>query len=182
PPPPPPPPILLLRSSSSMPDSSLPPRGRMPSGGSPAPRPLMLRCVRRLREAGLTVAALTNNYAPGPPSSEAERIRREEEHAAFAARFDHFIRESRVVGLSKPDPKIYSLALRQIGCQASEAIFLDDIKVNLKAPAQMGVHTILVRNETECSFHEALRELEVVSGVKLLDGSTNVDELPASRL
>lgn len=143
-------------------------------------RPLMVQCVRRLREAGLTVAALTNNYDTGPPRSEAERVRQEEEHSNFVALFDHFI-ESRVVGLSKPDPKIYSLALQQIGCKASEAIFLDDIKVNLKAPAHMGIHTILVRNDTECSFHEALRELEDVSGVKLLDDTT-VGELPVSRL
>src|SRR5205814_881793 len=56
-------------------------------------RPPMVRAIRRIRERGLRVGALTNNWAteqPQPPSPLREL-------------FDVFV-ESRAVGMRKPDP------------------------------------------------------------------------------
>mmetsp|Transcript_84256 Transcript_84256/g.235124 ORF Transcript_84256/g.235124 Transcript_84256/m.235124 type:complete len:248 (-) Transcript_84256:292-1035(-) len=130
-------------------------------------RPLMIRTLHRLRAAGWIVAALTNNFDMPKAADPTKQARADAEHANFVALFDHFI-ESRVVGLSKPDPRFYEHALRTIGCRADEAIFLDDLGLNLKPARRMGMHTILVKNTSDVSFHEALRELEHITGVSLL--------------
>ena len=50
------------------------------------------------------------------------------------------------VGLAKPDPAIYRLALNRLGFEAHEVIFIDD-QPGILAPAQaMGMHTVLARN------------------------------------
>jgi FMN phosphatase YigB (HAD superfamily) len=65
--------------------------------------------------------------------------------------------------------RFYEYAFDSIGCKAADVIFLDDIGLNLKAARKLGVHTILVKNTTPTSFHAALRELQDVTGVSLLD-------------
>mmetsp|Transcript_31921 Transcript_31921/g.85418 ORF Transcript_31921/g.85418 Transcript_31921/m.85418 type:complete len:238 (-) Transcript_31921:143-856(-) len=142
------------------------------------PRPQMLEALRRLREAGLCVAALTNNFDTDPLPDPEVQAQAEEEHRHFVSYFDHFI-ESRVVGLSKPDPRFYEYALKQIGCASFDAVFLDDLGANLKVAKALGIHTILVKNDSATSYLRALRDLEDVTGVKLIsDGSAP----PLSRL
>merc|ERR1711964_762061 len=133
-------------------------------------RPLMIRTLRRLRAAGFTIAALTNNFHSTPMVDPKLQAAGDREHAKFVALFDHFI-ESRVVGLSKPDLRFYQHALRVIGCAPEDAIFLDDIGLNLKPAKHLGIHTILVKNTTDSSFHLALKELEDITGVVLLDSA-----------
>mmetsp|Transcript_82743 Transcript_82743/g.255740 ORF Transcript_82743/g.255740 Transcript_82743/m.255740 type:complete len:237 (-) Transcript_82743:43-753(-) len=131
-------------------------------------RPLMIRTLRRLRDAGFKLVALTNNYDTEPLPDPKEQAKAEVEHQKFVGLFDHFV-ESRVVGLSKPDRRFYEHALGEAGCSASDAIFLDDIGANLKTARILGIHTILVRNDTDTSFHDAVRELQTLTGVALLD-------------
>lgn len=52
--------------------------------------------------------------------------------------------ESCVVGLRKPDPLIYSIALDKLGVKGEEAVFLDDIGSNLKPAQDLGIRTIKV--------------------------------------
>jgi len=101
--------------------------------GECGPRPAMLTAIDRIRERGLRVGALTNNWA----SDEADRTR------ALEDRFHVFIESSRV-GLRKPDPRIYEHACGELGVTASETIFLDDIGRNLKTARQLGMVTIKV--------------------------------------
>ncbi len=42
----------------------------------------------------------------------------------------------------KPDPKIYDYACKAIGIEPNEAIFLDDIGMNLRSANQLGMSTI----------------------------------------
>ena len=49
-----------------------------------------------------------------------------------------------MVGLRKPDPRIYEHACRCLGIEAREAVFLDDIGSNLKAARALGMTTIKV--------------------------------------
>ena len=79
----------------------------------------MLTAISRIRARGLRVAALTNNW----PNEGENPIR---------AHFDVFI-ESSVVGLRKPDPRIYRLVCRELGIEPAAAAFLDDIGRNLKS-------------------------------------------------
>jgi len=111
-------------------------------------RPRMLAAVRRLREEGLAVAALTNNWKGLDAPSVA----------------DHFdvVVESCVEGVRKPEPEIYRITLARLGVAPGEAVMLDDIGVNLKTALNMGMTTIKVTDPTD-----ALEELGALVGVSL---------------
>ncbi len=59
----------------------------------------------------------------------------------FEDAFDFMI-ISAEVGLVKPDPRIFSLALEKLGVRADEAIFVDDMRLNVEAARRMGLHSI----------------------------------------
>ena len=46
--------------------------------------------------------------------------------------------------MRKPDPSFYELACETLGVEPDEAVFLDDLGVNLKPAAAMGMTTIKV--------------------------------------
>jgi epoxide hydrolase-like predicted phosphatase len=125
------------------------------------PRNAMLRAIKRLRDAHLRVAALTNNWATPEDAEDTEQT--DTASAEFREHFDVFV-ESRVEGLRKPDPKIYALTCERLGVTPDGCVFLDDIGSNLKTARKMGIATIKVENP-----EEALRELEVLVGLPLLD-------------
>jgi putative hydrolase of the HAD superfamily len=114
------------------------------------PRPVMLEAVRRLRAAALRVAALTNNW-----------IAEDDGTRVLAPHFDVFV-ESAVVGLRKPDPRIYEHTCRALEVTPPEAVFLDDIGLNLKAARALGMTTIKVDEPDE-----ALDALGAVTGLAL---------------
>ena len=123
------------------------------------PRPRMLEAIRRLRAAGLRVAALTNNWVaetPRAPASETMKAR-------LTAHFDVFV-ESAVVGLRKPDPRIYALVCDKLGLPPARVAFLDDIGRNLKPARELGMATIKV-DDPEQALRElgALLDLDLVS-------------------
>jgi putative hydrolase of the HAD superfamily len=117
-----------------------------------APRPQMLEAVRRIRSRGLRAAVLTNNWVGEEVGTD-----------VLKPHFDAFV-ESSVVGLRKPDPKIYQHACEAVGVAPTEAVFLDDIGSNLKAARALGMTTIKVDDPDD-----ALRELETVLGLELLE-------------
>jgi putative hydrolase of the HAD superfamily len=120
-----------------------------------APRAVMLTAIARLRDEGLRIGALTNNWAHTDDSGQNDGTR------ALRELFDVFI-ESSVEGLRKPDPAIYRLACDRLGAHPEEMVFLDDIGPNLKPARAMGMATIKV-NEPE----PAVEELEEVLGLRL---------------
>ncbi|HEY7625839.1 MAG TPA: HAD-IA family hydrolase, partial [Ilumatobacteraceae bacterium] len=65
------------------------------------------------------------------------------EIAAIMARFDVIV-ESRVVGVRKPEPRFYEIACELLSVTPPECVFLDDLGVNLKPAAAMGMTTIKV--------------------------------------
>lgn len=115
-------------------------------------RPAMLEAIDRIRAAGLRVAAVTNNWVQASGGTLGEDVR---------SHFDVFI-ESAVVGMHKPDPAIYELALSELQVDADEAVFLDDIGRNLKSAAALGITTIKVVSE-----EQALGDLEALLGFGL---------------
>jgi putative hydrolase of the HAD superfamily len=116
------------------------------------PRPAMLTAITRLRAAGLRTAALTNNW-----------IAEGEGTGTLRPYFDVFV-ESAVVGLRKPDPRIFTLACEQLGVAPNDTVFLDDIGLNLKAARALGMTTIKVSDPDA-----ALGELQALVGVPLGD-------------
>ena len=116
------------------------------------PRPVMIEALRRLKAHGFRTGALTNNWVSDGP----RRPHPVREH------FEVFI-ESSVVGMRKPDPRIYELACRELGVTPARAAFLDDIGSNLKPARALGMATIKV-DEPEA----ALRELSGLVGFDLV--------------
>jgi len=110
----------------------------------------MLEAIRRCRSR-LKTALITNNVAAmsdgGTPML-----------SMVDGLFDVVI-ESSKTGLRKPDPRIYELACEQLGVPAHEIVFLDDLGINLKPAAQMGMTTIKVVDPDT-----ALRDLEAAVG------------------
>ena len=111
------------------------------------------RAITRIRDAGLRTAALTNNWP-----------RSEDGVAAVngdGLGFDVVI-ESAVVGLRKPDPRIYELVLRELDVDAAAAVFLDDLGINLKPARALGMTTIKVIDPDQ-----ALAELAATLGFEV---------------
>ncbi len=52
--------------------------------------------------------------------------------------------ESSKAGVRKPEPAFYERACHLLGIQPAEAVFLDDLGINLKPAAAMGMTTIKV--------------------------------------
>ncbi|MCZ7530053.1 MAG: HAD family phosphatase [Acidimicrobiia bacterium] len=125
------------------------------------PRPAYLKAIALIRSAGLSTAALTNNWA-GPPVSGADPT--DPTAVALDALADTFdvVIESAVVGLRKPDLAIYELTCTELGVSPPEAVFLDDIGANLKPARALGMHTIKVTDPDA-----ALTELSGVLGFPL---------------
>jgi putative hydrolase of the HAD superfamily len=59
--------------------------------------------------------------------------------------FDHLI-ISAEVGVIKPDPRIYHLALDRMGIAPAEAVFTDDVIENVEAARALGMHAIHYQN------------------------------------
>lgn len=88
-----------------------------------------IRSQRPLRKTGL----ISNIWKDG------RRWLEDRWHALDA--FDVII-ASAEVGLMKPDPGIYRLALERLGVHASEAVFVDDMPANVDAARAVGMHAL----------------------------------------
>ena len=64
--------------------------------------------------------------------------------------------------MHKPDLRFYELACEQLAIEPTEAVFLDDLGVNLKPARALGMTTIKVGDPTA-----ALAELAAVVGFPL---------------
>lgn len=119
---------------------------------SGAVRPEMVTALDRVIEAGYRTACLTNNVAGGSPRPEVD---------AIMARFDHVI-ESSKVGVRKPELRFYELACELVGVGPEQCAYLDDLGVNLKPAAAMGMTTIKV-----LTAEQAITDLEAALGIGL---------------
>ena len=99
----------------------------------------MLTLVRELRKT-CTTALLTNFPA------HVHDFMKRSWHMDGA--FDHII-VSADVKLIKPDPRIYQLSLERVGCQAHEAVFIDDRKINVDAAQALGIKGILFKSKAK---------------------------------
>ena len=66
------------------------------------------------------------------------------------------------MGVRKPEVRFYELACELLAVTPVECVFLDDLGVNLKPAAAMGMKTIKV-----ASAAQALGELQHVLGIDL---------------
>jgi putative hydrolase of the HAD superfamily len=77
------------------------------------------------------------------------------------ARFEHVI-ESSKAGVRKPDPRIYVMMCDALGLEPDACVYLDDLGVNCKPAAQLGMAAIKVTGEAQ-----ALADLSALVGTPL---------------
>lgn len=56
---------------------------------------------------------------------------------------------SNKTGYLKPEPEIFNLALKKLGTQPKETLFIDDSKINILAAQQLGMITVLATTPRE---------------------------------
>ena len=110
-------------------------------------RPEMVAMLDRVKHAGYKVACLTNNVLGGDGERAGDDAR-SVAVAAIMSRFDVTV-ESSKVGVRKPEPRFYEIACEMLGVRPDECIFLDDLGINLKPAAAMGMITIKVTSASQ---------------------------------
>ncbi len=91
--------------------------------------------LSRLRRAGLRLGVVSNSDG------------RCEEALVTAGLRDHFevVIDSELVGVEKPDPRIFALALDRLGLTAAEAVYVGDIyEVDVVGARRAGLEAILL--------------------------------------
>lgn len=102
-------------------------------------RPDMVAALDHVIASGFRTACLTNNVVSTSPDPSPRQI----EVAAIMGKFDHVV-ESSKVGCRKPEPRFYEIACELLDVSPTECVFLDDLGINLKPAAAMGMRTIKV--------------------------------------
>ena len=112
--------------------------------------PAMVDTVRQLRAAGYRTALLTNNAREWEPTWRGL--------IPVDELFDVVV-DSSVVGLRKPDPRIYELTCERLGLPPEECIFVDDLECNVEAAAALGIEVVHCTDPTAASDVVARRLL-----------------------
>jgi putative hydrolase of the HAD superfamily len=121
-------------------------------------RPAMVEaldlCKRRFK-----VGCITNNMAQGHGAGMQATREGAARTREIMARFDHVI-ESSKAGVRKPDPRIYQMMCDRLGLAPKACVYLDDLGVNCKPAAALGMTAIKVVSEAQ-----ALADLARVTGL-----------------
>ena len=115
---------------------------------SGAVRPRMVAALDACRAAGLMLGCITNNAPVGQGAGMARDQATSDTVAAILARFDHVI-ESSKAGVRKPDPRIYAMMVDALAVAPEACIYLDDLGINCKPAAAMGMTAIKVIGEAQ---------------------------------
>ncbi len=108
------------------------------------PNEAMIAFMAALRDEGYRMALLTNNVREW-----------ELRWRALAPVDDIFelVVDSAFVGVRKPDPEIYELAVSGLGLPPGECLFVDDIEINCVAAREAGMSAVVFR-DTEQAIAE----------------------------
>jgi putative hydrolase of the HAD superfamily len=106
-------------------------------------RPEMVAALDMLKSKGFALGCITNNVRSGKGAGMAVSDEKAAAISAVMATFDHII-ESSKVGVRKPDPRIYAMMCAALAVSPSQCIYLDDLGINCKPAAAMGMAAIKV--------------------------------------
>lgn len=123
-------------------------------------RPRMVAALKQFKQH-LRNACLTNNVKHGKGPGMATDPARAQSIAEVMTLFDLVV-ESSVEGVRKPQPEAYRLVIERLGVDPSRMLFLDDLGINLKPAAKMGMTTVKVLSE-----EQALADLSRLTGIDL---------------
>lgn len=111
-------------------------------------RPRVVAALHDCKARGLKVGCITNNVRTGHGAGMSGDPEKAATVAGIMASFDLVI-ESSKSGVRKPDPRIYRMMIDVLGVPAAECIYLDDLGVNCKPAAELGMHAIKVTGEAQ---------------------------------
>ena len=121
-------------------------------------RPRMVEALK-LCKRHYKVACITNNMAQGHGPGMAASAEGASRSAGIMALFDVIV-ESSKAGVRKPDPRIYQMACELIGSEPAACVYLDDLGINCKPAAELGMKAIKVVTEAQ-----ALDDLAAATGL-----------------
>jgi putative hydrolase of the HAD superfamily len=112
------------------------------------PNQPMIDLMRALRARGLRMALLTNNVREWEPLWRS---------MLPVDEIFEVVVDSAFVGMRKPDPPIYELAVERLGDElaASQCLLVDDVLVNVEAARELGMRTVHFRDN-----EQAIAEIE----------------------
>ena len=111
-------------------------------------RAAMVAALDTLKAKGYKIGCITNNVQTGSGAGMAGTSEKAADVAAIMARFDHVI-ESSKAGIRKPDPRIYAMMCEALSVAPEACIYLDDLGINCKPAAAMGMTAIKVESEAQ---------------------------------
>jgi putative hydrolase of the HAD superfamily len=111
-------------------------------------RPKMVAALDAVRAAGFKTGCITNNVKAGSGAGMARSAEKADAVADVIARFDHVI-ESSKAGVRKPDPRIYLMMCEALDVNPAACVYLDDLGINCKPAAALGMHAIKVTGEDQ---------------------------------
>lgn len=166
------------------------------AAASRVPVPEMIAAAEELRRRGVKVAAVSNDFLVEPGfvlggrdqsdghsstdtiissgvwgggiSGDAKNKGRGSVYALLPSLCDAVVLSS-TIGCRKPAPRIYQDACALLGVfSPSEAVFVDDIRANVRAAKDLGMRAVWVQPGGAVEIRNAIEELEAVTGVTTL--------------
>lgn len=122
-------------------------------------RPRMINVLKTCK-ANFSIACITNNVRSGQGPGMAKSAEKASAVADVMQLFDLVV-ESSIEGIRKPNPRIYTLTCERLGVEPAQAVFLDDLGINLKPAKALGMQTIKVLSESQ-----AINELANITGLR----------------
>ena len=111
-------------------------------------RPKVVEALKAIKARGFKTGCITNNVQTGHGTGMASSSDKAAQVAAIMGEFDAVI-ESSKAGVRKPDPKIYRMMCDLLKVEPAACVYLDDLGVNCKPAAQMGMRAIKVTGEAQ---------------------------------
>ena len=95
----------------------------------------MIETVKSLKKQGYKLAVLSNTCKPHT------------DYNKKAGLYDEFsvLVLSNEVGMKKPEPRIYKLALEKLNTRPDESVFIDDMEEYVKAAQELGIKASFLR-------------------------------------
>jgi putative hydrolase of the HAD superfamily len=121
----------------------------------------MVAALDAVKTAGHKVGCITNNVPAGKGAGMSTSEAKAAAVAEVMTRFDHII-ESSKAGIRKPDPRIYTMMCEALSVDPARCIYLDDLGINCKPAAALGMQAIKVTGEAQ-----ALADLSALTGLSL---------------
>jgi putative hydrolase of the HAD superfamily len=110
-------------------------------------RPAVVAALKACK-ARFKVGCITNNVMTGSGAGMASTSEKAAQVAEIMGLFDAVI-ESSKVGVRKPDPRIYQMMCELLAVKPEACVYLDDLGINCKPAAQLGMVAIKVENEAQ---------------------------------